>query len=145
MAARNDPYANYNFTVEIEGIQVAAFKEMSGMDSKIEVIDYREGGDKFFPNRKLPGKVTFSNITLKVGVTAETTLYDWHQQWAKADPAAARKAVRIVLRDRAGTEKKSWKVREAWPATWTGPTFNAEAHEVAIHSLELAHEGVDLE
>src|SRR5438874_6441277 len=126
MADRKDPYANYNFVVEMDGQIVAGFKEVSGMDSKIEVIDYREGGEKFFPNRKLPGKVTYSNLVLKTGVTDDNVLYEWHQQWAKADPAAKRKLIRIVLQDRGGNEKKSWKVREAWPANWLGPSFNAE-------------------
>ncbi|TWW09192.1 hypothetical protein E3A20_16770, partial [Planctomyces bekefii] len=72
MADRKDPFANYNFIVELDGEQIAGFKEVSGLDSKIEVIDYREGGEKFFPNRKLPGKVTYSNIVLKTGVTTDT-------------------------------------------------------------------------
>jgi len=147
MAARTpqDPYANYNFVVEIGGQILAGFKEVSGLDSKIEVIDYREGGERYFPVRKLPGKVTFSNIVLKTGVTDDVTLYNWHQDWAKGADSADRRLVRIVLQDRAGNEKRSWKVREAWPANYMGPTFNAEAHEVAIQTLELAHEGVDLE
>ena len=72
MADRKDPYANYNFVVELDGQIIAGFKEVSGLDSKIEVIDYREGGEKFFPVRKLPGKVTFSNIVLKTGITDDT-------------------------------------------------------------------------
>jgi len=48
------------------------------------------------------------------------------------------------LKDRAGEDKRTWNVRQAWPAKWVGPTFNAEAHEVAIQTLELAHEGIDL-
>jgi phage tail-like protein len=145
MADRKDPYANYNFVVEMDGQIVAGFREMSGMDSKIEVIPYREGGEKYLPTRQLPGKVTYSNIVLKTGVTDDTQLYDWHKQFVTNDPAAKRKLIRIVLQDRSGNEKKSWKVREAWPANWLGPTFNAEAHDVAIQTLELAHEGIDLE
>lgn len=145
MADRKDPYANYNFVVELDGQIVAGFKEVSGLDSKIEVIDYREGGEKFFPVRKLPGKVSFSNIVLKTGVTDDTQLYDWHQDWVKGSDSAKRKNIRIALQDRAGNEKRSWKIREAWPANYTGPTFNAEAHEVAIQTVELAHEGIDLE
>lgn len=141
-----DPFANYNFVVEIGGIQTAGFKEVTGLDSKIEVIDYREGGETMFPVRKLPGKVTYSNIVLKVGVTTSTELFDWHQQWVKSETTAARKNLSIVLRHRNGdTEVRRWTIREAWPANYMGPTFNAEAHEVAIQTLELAHEGINLE
>jgi phage tail-like protein len=146
MADRKDPYANYNFIVEKDGVQVAAFKEVSGLESSIEVIDYREGGDMHFPNRKLPGKVTYTNLVLKTGVTDNLDLYKWHQEWLTALTNAKRSLIRIVLRDRTGDkEVRSWKVREAWPAKWTGPALNAEAHEVAIQTLELAHEGIDLE
>lgn len=145
MADRKDPFANYNFIVELDGEQIAGFKEVSGLDSKIEVIDYREGGEKFFPNRKLPGKVTYSNIVLKTGVTTDTKLYDWHKEWVQGASSAARKLIRVVLQDRAGNEQRSWKIREAWPANYMGPTFNAEAHDVAIQTVELAHEGIDLE
>src|SRR5262245_34122050 len=92
-----DPYANYNFMVEINNVVVAAFKEVSGLDSKIEVIDYREGGDKFSPVRKLPGKVTFSNLVLKTGVTDSLDLYNWHQDWVKGLDSADRRPVRITL------------------------------------------------
>jgi phage tail-like protein len=145
MADRKDPFANYNFIVEMDGEQIAGFKEVSGMDSKIEVIDYREGGEKFFPNRKLPGKVTYSNLVLKTGVTTDPRLYDWHKEWVQGKSSATRKLIRVVLQDRAGVEQRSWKIREAWPANYMGPTFNAEAHEVAIQTVELAHEGIDLE
>lgn len=141
-----DPYATYNLVIEIDGINVAGFKEVSGLDSKFETIDYRGGGEQFFPVRKLPGKVTYSNIVLKVGVTVDTALYDWHKDWVQGVSSPERKNVRIVLRGRTGEEaKRSWKIRQAWPAYWMGPTFNAEAKEVVIETLELAHEGIDLE
>jgi phage tail-like protein len=146
MADRKDPYANYNFIVQKDGVVVAGFREVSGLDSSIEVIDYREGGDQHIPNRKLPGKVTYTNIVLKTGITDDPALYNWHKDWLTAKTNAARSLIRIVLRDRTGeNEVRSWTIREAWPAKWTGPTFNAEAHEVAIQTLELAHEGIDLE
>lgn len=141
-----DPYGNYNFEVRKLGLKVMSFKEVTGLESSIEVIDYREGGDKFSPNRKLPGKVTYSNIVLKVGVTDEREIWEWHLKWVKGE-AAERVNFQIVLLDRAGNggDKTTWNVRNAWPAKWVGPTFNAEAHEVAIQTLELAHEGIDLE
>jgi phage tail-like protein len=146
MADRKDPYANYNFVVMKDNVIVAGFKEVSGLESSIEVIDYREGGDLQFPNRKLPGKVTYTHITLKTGVTDDEALYKWHKEWITNPINAKRALIRIVLRDRSGVEeKKSWTVREAWPSKWTGPSLNAEAHEVAIQTLELSHEGIDLE
>lgn len=142
MADRKDPYASFNFLVEIDGIARAAFHEASGFDSSIDVVEHREGGENI-TTRKLPGMVKFSNIVLKWGITDDLDLYNWHRQWAKGDPAAKRKSGSVVLLDRQGQEKRRWNFVNAWPAKWTGPTFNAETNDVAIESLELAHEGLE--
>jgi phage tail-like protein len=141
MATRKDPYANFNFKVELDGIVRGAFHEVAGLDSTIDVIEHREGGENI-TTRKMPGQVKFSNLTLKWGLTDDTELYDWHRQWVDGDPAAARKNGSVILLDRQGQEKARWNFFSAWPAKWTGASFNAEAHDVAIEMLELAHEGI---
>ena len=87
--------------------------------------------------------VKYSNITLKWGLADDRDLYDWHRQWATGDPAAARKSGSVILLDRQGQEKVRWNFKEAWPAKWTGPSFSAESSELAIETLELAHEGLE--
>ena len=137
--ARKDPYRNHNFLIEIDGITRAGFRECSGLDSAQDPIDYREGTDPLHV-RKLPGMVKFSNIVLKWGISDDVDLYQWAQKATKG--SVERKNGSIVLLDEAGAEKARWNFREAWPAKWTGPTFNATANEVAIETLEIAHEGV---
>lgn len=139
---RVDPYGNYNFLVEIQGITRAAFQEASGFDSSIDVVEHREGGENT-TLRKLPAMTKYSNITLKWGTTDDRDLYDWHRQWVTGDPAAQRKNGSIVLLDRQGQEKVRWNFFNAWPAKWTGPSFNAEGNDVSIETLELAHEGLE--
>ncbi len=139
---RIDPYGGYNFLVEIDGITRAAFQEASGFDSSIDIIDHREGGENT-TMRRLPAMTKYTNITLKWGLTDDSELYDWHRQWIKGDPDAKRKNGSIVLLDRQGTEKMRWNFFNAWPAKWTGPSFNAEGADVAIETLELAHEGIE--
>jgi len=136
-AQRTDPYANFNFLVEIDGITRAGFHEANGLDSTIDITNYREGGDNI-TERKLPGAVKYSNIVLKWGVTDDDELYAWHKQCA--DGILTRKNGSVVLLDRAGNEKVRWNFRNAWPTKWTGPSFNAAGNEVAIETLELAHE-----
>lgn len=138
---RIDPYGSYDFLVEIDGITRASFQEASGFDSSIDVTEYREGGDNE-TLRKLPAKTKFSNIVLKWGTADDTDLYDWHMQWIKGDPAAVRKNGSIVILDRQGNEKIRWNFTNAWPVKWTGPTFNAKGNDLAIETLELAHEGL---
>ncbi len=141
---RIDPYGGYNFLVEIGGITRGAFQEASGLDSSIDIIDHREGGDNT-TMRRLPALTKYSNITLKRGVTDDSELYDWHQQWISGDPEAKRQNGSIVLLDRQGKEKVRWNFFSAWPSKWTGPSFNAEGTDVAIETLELAHEKIERE
>jgi phage tail-like protein len=138
---RIDPYASFNFLVEIDGIVRAAFQEVSGLDSTIEVIEHREGG-RNITAQKYPGQVKYSNISLKWGMAEDSDLYDWHRKWVTGDQAAKRKNGSIVVLDRKGEEKARWNFFDAWPATWNGPTFNAEGNDIAIETLELAHEGL---
>jgi phage tail-like protein len=137
-----DPYNSFNFAVEIDGISRMHFQEASGLSSDIDIVEHREGGDNI-STRKLPGMVKFSNIVLKWGLADDDDLYKWHRQWATGDPAAKRVSGSIVLYDRQRTEKRRWNFTNAWPCKWTGPSFNAESSELAIESLELAHEGVE--
>ena len=136
---RVDPYGNFNFLVEIDGIARAAFADVSGFDTTIDVTEYREGGENTTP-RKLPGQAKYSNIVLKWGLTTDRELYDWMLQTVQGD--VQRKNGSIVALDRAGNEIVRWNFRNAWPAKWDGPDFNAETGDAAIETLELAHEGV---
>jgi phage tail-like protein len=137
---RTDPYLNFNFLVEIDGITRAAFHEVTGFDSTIDSIEHREGGDNTTP-RKLPGMTKHSNIVLKWGLSDDVDLYQWHLATVRG--TVQRKNGSIVLLDRQGQEKCRWNFVGAWPAKWDGPDFNAEGNDVAIETLELAHEGVE--
>ena len=137
---RVDPYMNFNFLVEIDGITRAAFHECSGFDSTIDVVEHREGGENTTV-RKLPGVTKYSNIVLKWGITDDRELYDWHRQAVQGN--LQRKSGSIILLDRQGIEKVRWNFFNAWPSKWDGPDFNAEGNDVAIETLELAHEGVE--
>ncbi|MBT0665994.1 phage tail protein [Geobacter pelophilus] len=136
---RKDPFRAYNFLVEIDGITRAGFKECSGLDSTQDPIEYREGGEPLHA-RKLPGMVKFSNITLKRGITDDAELWAWRK--TAMEGKVERKNGSIILLDDTGAEKLRWNFVHAWPNKWTGPTFNASGNEVAIESLEIAHEGV---
>ena len=134
-----DPFGNYNFLVEIDGITRAAFQECSGFDSTIDVIEHREGGENTTP-RKFPGQTKYSNISLKWGLTDSRELYDWHRRVVSGD--IERKNGSIVLLNRKGEEVLRWNFFRAWPTKWDGPDLNAEGTDAAIEMLELAHEGV---
>ena len=135
-----DPYNNFNFLVEIDGITRAAFHECSGFDSTIDVIEHREGGENT-TLRKCAGMTKYSNIVLKRGITDDKQLYQWHINAVKGQ--VDRKNGSILMLDRGGQEVARWNFIRAWPSKWTGPSLTAEGNDVAIETLELAHEGVE--
>jgi phage tail-like protein len=142
-AARRDPFKNYSFLVEIDGIASAAFKSVSGLAAEAEVIEYREGSDVLSSSRKLPGRVRYPNVTLKRGITTSHDLWDWWQ--TVVDGPVQRRNVAITLLDDSRTPVLRWLLRNAWIAKIEGPNLEAGGNEVAIESIELAHEGLELE
>ncbi len=137
---RKDPLRSFNFLVEIDGITRAGFRECSGLDSSQNPIEYREGNDGL-TTRKLPGLNTYTNITLRWGITDDAELWEWRKK--AAEGRVERRNGSIVLLDSAGEEKVRWNFRNAWPNRWTGPSFNATGNEVAIEAIEIAHEGLE--
>lgn len=137
--ARNDPYRNFRFRLEIDGIDQAGFSEASGFDITVDPIDYREGADPTHV-RKLPGLTKFGNVTLKWGVTDSMDLHDWHRQIVNGD--IQRKNLAIVVQGEDGSDKARWNIVEGWPTKYTPTTLNAKGNEVAIETLEICNEGV---
>jgi phage tail-like protein len=138
---RKDPYAAFNFLVEIDGITKAGFSEVSGLDSETDIIEYRTGDDKDLTATKLPGRTKYSNITLKRGFTDDASLWEWRKK--VTDGKIERKNGSIILLNEAREEKIRWNFREGWPSKWIGPDLKADGNEVAIETLEIAHEGVE--
>ncbi|RPJ61093.1 MAG: phage tail protein [Acidobacteria bacterium] len=136
-----DPYANYNFRLEIDGITKAGFTECTGLNAECNVIEYREG-DESLVMRKLPGLLKFGNVTLKRGVSSDPELFNWFKTVSDGD-ITRDESMSIVLLDEKRQEAVRWNLRNAWPAKWTGPDLKGNANEIAIESLELAHEGVE--
>jgi phage tail-like protein len=136
-----DPYKGYNFRLQIGNITRAGFRECSGLDSTQEPIEYREGNSgNFLTVRKLPGLVKYSNVSLKYGVTDDEGLWNWRTEAVTGQ--VRRLNVTITLCDDLGNDVKNWDLSDAWPTKWTGASFNATANEVAIETLEIAHEGI---
>jgi phage tail-like protein len=123
--------------------QVAGFSECSGLEATVEVIDYKEGGLNDYVH-KFPTRASFSNLTFKHGVIyLYDDLWTWHNDFVQGK--GKRKDGLIVLLDESRTPAKVWKFKRGIPMKWTGPSLNANQNNVAIESLEIAHEGLFLE
>jgi phage tail-like protein len=145
---RNDPYPSLNFEVVIPGISEdgkavrGAFSEVSGLGVEIDPIEYRTGAEANRV-RKLPGLVKYPNLVLKRGIVGVTAFWKWLNQAATGQ--VVRATVSIVLLDENHQPVMRWNAARCWPCKWTGPTLSAVGNEVAIESLELAHEGIELD
>ena len=139
---RNDPYGQFNFLIEIDGVVKGGFSEASGLTTDTNVIEYREGAEQHGTTRKLPGLIKYNNIVLKRGWTKDKSLWAWRKK--VIDGKTQRNSGSIVLLDEARNEALRWNFREGWPSKWEGPALNAKTSEVAVETLEIAHEGLEL-
>jgi phage tail-like protein len=140
MAARVDPYKNFRFLVEIDNIIQAGFSDCSGFGSNVEVVEYREGGDAATV-RKLAGKTSYPDLTLKWGITDSRDLYDWHLAGIKG--ASDRRNGSIILQDDQGNEKIRWNFFAAWASKYDGPDFSGKGNDVAIDTLTISYERLE--
>ena len=130
------------YKVEIDGITAGGFSEVTGFDASIDVMEYREG-DMVQTPMKIPGLKKYGNITLKKGLADSMALYEWLDKGITGE--VERKTITITLLDATESAVASWRVINAWPVKYTGPDFNATSSEVAVETLEVAHEGMTRE
>ena len=126
--------------LEIDGLDVGGFAEVSGFDTFIEPIEYSAGDREAAPYLKMAGRIKYGNIILKYGMVEDRVFYDWIVKSLTSE--AERKEVAVSLLDENQAEAASWKVINAWPIKYTVQDFNAASNEIAVEILELAHEGI---
>lgn len=137
---RVDPFKNFRFLLEIDGIVQGGFTECTGFGSQIEVVEYREGGEPATV-RKLTGRVTYPDMTLRWGITDARELYDWH--YAAVSGRIERRNGSIILQNDVGEEQVRWNFFDAWPSQYDAPDLNATSNEVAIDALTIAYERLE--
>jgi phage tail-like protein len=139
-----DPHLGFNFLVDLgDGDSTtpqAMFSEVTGLGSAIEVVEYRLGGDPTSATRKLPGRRTFSNVTLKRGITTNLSLW----QWISQEPPDRRDVTIVLLNERREPAIR-FRLAGAFPVKVSAPDLNSRSSEVAIESVELCHEGLQVD
>jgi phage tail-like protein len=142
MAQRKDPFRNFRFRIEIDGIQQAGFSEATIPDSTSDVIEYREGTEPVLYARKLAGLTKHGNLTLKWGITNSMDLYNWRKMVEQGKVAAALKNIAVTLIDEEGNDAARWEFGNAWPSKYKAPDMNAKGNDVAIETLEIVFESM---
>ncbi|QFT93148.1 T4-like virus tail tube protein gp19 [Roseovarius sp. THAF9] len=136
------PLPKFSFLVSWDDTELS-FQEVSGLDAESDVIDYRAGNSKVFSAIKMPGVQKTSNITLKRGVvTGDHGVWDWFN--AIKMNTISRKSVTIALVDETGKPTMTWTLQNAFPVKISSTDLKAEGNEVAIETLEIAHEGIEI-
>ena len=145
---RDDPYPGYNFEVLVTGVSDdggavrGSFSEISGLELEMTPIEYRNGSEAPTP-RKVVGIQKYTNITLKRGVTGHIDFWNWIVE--AINGKVRRTEGSILLLDENRQEVMRWNFVRGWPCKYTGPGFNAANNEIAIETLELAHEGLSID
>lgn len=136
------PLPKFHFLVEWGGSRVG-FSEVTGLDMQVEAIEYREGSSPTFSKIKMPGLAKFSNITLKRGTfEGDKEFYNWMRTISMNK--VERRNLTLSLLNEAHEPVLSWKVINAFPVKVQASDLKADGNEVAIETLELAHEGLDI-
>jgi phage tail-like protein len=137
------PIPVFHFRVEWGGTNIG-FSEVSGLAVETQVIEYRDGASPDYSSVKMPGIQKYGNITLKRGVMEkDNEFFTWWNthQLNKIE----RRDITISLLNEKHEPVVTWKVRNAFPVKVDGGSLKATGNEVAIESLELAHEGISVE
>jgi phage tail-like protein len=139
--ARIDPYRNFNFLVELDGVTSSSFSEVLFPSSTAGVVEYREGADRVSSSRKLPGRVHYGNVVLRRGIATNNDLWDWWNTVRSGQ--LQRKNGSIVLLDTDGTEVRRWNFFAAWPCRYDISPLAGRGEETVIETLELAIESFE--
>lgn len=138
---RKDPLKAYRYLVEIDGITQAGFSEVTIPDSAQDPIEYREGTD--LPTvRKIPGLIKYGNVVLKWGSTDSVELFNWRKLVEDGNMEEARKNMAIIVLNETGEATARWEFRDAWASKYDAPDLKGSGNEIAIETLEIAHEGM---
>lgn len=138
------PLPKFYFSVEVSDLAEATFQEVSGLDVEAQVIEYRHGNSPDFSTIKMPGLKKYGNVTLKKGIfKSDNKFWDWFNK-IKMN-TIERQPMTIKLLDESGAPTMVWTLKNSWPTKITGTDLKSDGNEVAVETLEIAHEGLTIE
>ena len=138
--SQSSPLVKYAFKVNIDNMDLI-FQEVSGLSSETQVIEYRGGNSKVYSTVKMPGIQKFSNVTLKKGIYRGDK-NSWDKFSNPKTNTLKRSTITICLIDEAGKVTMNWILKNAFPVKIAIGDKTTDGNEMAIESLEIAHEGL---
>ena len=138
-----DPLLGFNFLLEIEGAIAGYFTECTGVGSEHEIVEHKvvdKTGKEIV--RKIPGRLTWTDVTLKRGITSNLEIWKWREFVVKGDMQAARHPITITMLDRTYQPVATWHFSNAWPSAVSGPSFKSDDNNFGVEEVTLVHEGM---
>lgn len=136
------PLPKFYFEVKWDG-NVMSFQEVSGLEVESEKIEYRAGDSPVHSKINMPGLKKYGNITMKKGTfVKDNKFWDWFNQIKQN--TIKRIPLTISLLDESGAPTMVWSVTNAWPTKITGTDLKADDNDVAVETIEIAHEGITI-
>jgi len=137
------PIPKFHFRVEWGGTRIG-FTEVTGLEVSTDVIEYRDGASPEYSKIKMPGMQKFGNITMKRGTFAhDNEYYNWWNTHALN--TIQRRDITISLLNESHEPVVVWKVKNAWPVKVQSTDLKGDGNEVAIETIEIAHEGLTIQ
>jgi phage tail-like protein len=146
MADSEDPVLASWFSLDFGGKIVGAFREVTGMGSKSEIVEYKgtsEDGKQYVS--KTPGRLSVNDVTLKRGLTSAKDMWDWRQEVVDGNMSEARRDCTIKLHRPDNSVVAIWNFYNAWPSGINGPAPNASQNETAIEELVICADRMERE
>ncbi len=144
MADREDPLVAFKFGLEIEGKLGGFFTTVGGIGSESEVVDHKivnpDTGETIM--QKIPGRLTWTDVTLKRGVTSSIDVWDWRQEVVDGKVEDARTNCSIIAFNQANEEIARWNLDNAWPSKVTGPDMDSGSGDYMVEEMSIVHEGM---
>lgn len=140
---KNWPLPKFYFMVDWGSATNIPFQEVSGLDIEAQPIEYRHRNSPVFSEISMPGIVKNNNVIMKKAVfTKNNSFWDWYVK-IKMN-TIERQTVVIKLLDEVGNPTMTWTLHNAWPTKISSTDLKEDGSEVAIESIEIAHEGLTI-
>lgn len=153
------PFTTFNFLVSLTLDQPDAlsvqtplcngeFTECDGLDMTVEPKTVREGGNNT-RHIHLIGPVTYGNLSLKRGMTANQDLWKWFNAAVGNPDGPVRRGAlagaEIIMRDASGTGRVRYRLYDCLPIKLKAAPLHAKDGLIAIEEMQIAYSHFTIE
>lgn len=138
-----DPVTTDHFQVQWGGSSLE-FHSIEGLESRVEVVEYRDGLSPEYAPYKIPGKVQNRNIILRRPyIKADNELWDWYKLSMNGKPEY--RDITISILNRSHVPVVTFKISNAFPCAYRGPYLLSTDRQFAMEEVEIAYQAISVE